>query len=144
MSTDVTTTIFTVEKVAELCEVAPRTVNKWLDSKRLKVHFTIRSSADPSYMERLIHKYDLEQFLKEHGMNSVLNKLAVSSNSSSLQIAKDATKLLQQHDSGRCIKLLAGMMRTCCVTCDAYTTCEFAYDPYNVDCKPKIDCLAVK
>ena len=34
--------------------------------------------------------------------------------------------------------------QSCCVRRDVYDLCEFAADPYNVGCEPKIDCLAAK
>jgi hypothetical protein len=33
---------------------------------------------------------------------------------------------------------------TACCTCDARHTCEFAFESYNVDVVPGIDCLAAK
>ena len=34
--------------------------------------------------------------------------------------------------------------QTACNECDIAETCAFAYDPYNYDTMPGIDCLAVK
>lgn len=34
--------------------------------------------------------------------------------------------------------------RMACNRCDLLTTCEFALDPYNLDCVAKVDCLATK
>lgn len=34
--------------------------------------------------------------------------------------------------------------RMACNRCDLKAECEFALKPYNLDCEPKIDCLATK
>lgn len=140
MSKDLTTTqIFTMGQVAKLCDVAPRTAGKWFDSGRLKGYRI------PGSQDRRTTREHLMQFLKEHGMNSALEKLATPpSDDNPLQIARNATKLLQEQGGEKLINVLASMMRTCCVKCGIHSTCEFAYDPYNVDCEPKIDCLASK
>ena len=139
MSKDITTTqIFTIGQVAKLCDVSPRTASKWFDSGRLK-GYRIPGSTD----RRITRDY-LIQFLKEQKMESILEKLTVSSKDDPLTIARNATNLLQQQGGEKYIGLLAGMMRTCCTKCGIHSTCEFAYDPYNVDCEPKIDCLAAK
>lgn len=55
-------TIFTTGQVSKICEVAPRTVNKWFDSGRL------RGYRIPGSKDRRIPREHLIQFLKEHGM----------------------------------------------------------------------------
>ena len=40
--------------------------------------------------------------------------------------------------------MLGLMLETCCIRCGAFEDCEFAYASYNVNCEPKIDCLASK
>lgn len=55
-------TIFTVGEVARICKVAPRTVNKWFDSGRL------RGYRIPGSQDRRIPREHLIRFLKEHGM----------------------------------------------------------------------------
>lgn len=42
------------------------------------------------------------------------------------------------------VNLIGQMLSTCCVRCDIRDTCHVAYSPYNIDCEPKIDCLATK
>ena len=42
------------------------------------------------------------------------------------------------------IMMLSEMLATCCSRCDIYDKCEFAFDLYNADSEPKIDCLATK
>lgn len=39
---------------------------------------------------------------------------------------------------------LGDMLETCCVRCDIRDRCDVAFDPYNIDCEPEIDCLAAK
>lgn len=34
--------------------------------------------------------------------------------------------------------------RMACNRCDLKAECEFSLEPYNLDCEPKIDCLATK
>ena len=53
--------IFTVGQVAEVCKVAPRTVQKWFDSGRLEGH---RDASN----KRLIPREQLIQFIKLHGL----------------------------------------------------------------------------
>jgi excisionase family DNA binding protein len=54
--------VYTTPQVAFLCRVAPRTVNKWFDSGRLK-GYTV-----PGSNERRVPRESLVHFLKEHGM----------------------------------------------------------------------------
>jgi len=53
--------IFTAAEVARICNVAPRTVNKWFDAGRL------RGYRIPGTMDRRIPFADLLAFLTEHG-----------------------------------------------------------------------------
>lgn len=138
MSRDLTTTqVFTTGQVASVCKVAPRTVTKWFDAGRIKGYQI------PGSMDRRIPRDRFIEFLKEHGMHDVLKEIE-QKDDNPLQIARNATNLLQEQGGEKYIGLLAGMMRTCCTKCGIHNTCEFAYDPYNVDCEPKIDCLAAK
>lgn len=139
MTNDFTTTkIFTAGQVATICKVASRTVTKWFDSERLK-GFKLPSG------DRRIPREELIKFLKQHEMWSVIEELTKQPhNDNPLQIARNATNLLQEQGGEKYIGLLAGMMRTCCTKCGIHNTCEFAYDPYNVNCEPKVDCLAAK
>jgi len=59
---DIMKTIFTTDQVAKICKVAPRTVNKWFDSGRL------RGYRIPGTQDRRIPREHLIRFLKEHGM----------------------------------------------------------------------------
>ena len=54
--------VFTTGQAARICNVAPRTVSKWFDSKRLKGYRI------PGSQDRRIPKYYLIRFLKDHGM----------------------------------------------------------------------------
>ena len=138
MNKDMSTTQnFTTGQVATICKVASRTVMKWFDSKRLG-GFTLPSG------DRRIPRGDLIKFLKEHNMLNTIKEIEPNSQQDPLTIARNATNLLQEQGGEKYIGLLAGMMRTCCTKCDIYSTCEFAYDPYNVNCEPKVDCLAAK
>ena len=130
--------VFTVGQVAEVCKVAPRTVTKWFDSERLK-GFRLPGG------DRRVPREELMKFLKEHGMNAVIEELTKQPhNDNPLQIARNAVSVLQEQGGEKLINVLAGMMRTCCTRCGIHNTCEFAYDAYNVDCEPRIDCLAAK
>ena len=130
-----TTKIFTTGQVAEICKVAPRTVTKWFDSGRL------RGYRIPGSNDRRIPREELIKFLAEHGMSQ--DALSAAKDDP-LSIARDATKLMQEQGGEKLITVLASMMKTCCVMCGCHTTCEFAFEAYNVDCEPKIDCLAAK
>lgn len=55
-------TVFTTGQIAKMCKVAPRTVNKWFDSGRLKGYRI------PGSRDRRIPKVYLIKFLKEHGI----------------------------------------------------------------------------
>jgi hypothetical protein len=139
MTKDLTTTqIFTIGQVAKLCDVAPRTASKWFDAGRLKGYRI------PGSMDRRTTRDYLIQFLRDNGLNTALEKLTTLSDNDPLQIARNATNLIQEQGGEKYIGLLAGMMRTCCTKCGIHSTCEFAYDPYNVNCEPKVDCLAAK
>jgi len=140
MTKDLTqTTIFTIGQVAKLCDVSPRTASKWFDAGRLKGYRI------PGSMDRRTTREYLIQFLKANDLHTALEKLTVpQSNDDPLRIARNASSLLQEQGGEKLINVLAGMMRTCCVKCGIQSTCEFAYDAYNVDCEPKIDCLAAK
>ncbi len=35
-------------------------------------------------------------------------------------------------------------VKTACVRCEIRKTCDCAFDPYNIDVEPGIDCLAAK
>ena len=59
---DMTKTIFTTNQVALICKVAPRTVNKWFDSGRL------RGYRIPGSLDRRVPREFLIRFLREHGM----------------------------------------------------------------------------
>ena len=83
--------VFTSGQVATICKVAPRTVEKWFDSGRLKGY---RISSSP---ERLIPKGYLIKFLKEHGMplggledESTVKVLIVSQDQDLIQNLKTA------------------------------------------------------
>jgi excisionase family DNA binding protein len=143
MSKDLTTRkVFTTGEVAEICNVAVKTVCKWCDSNWLP------TTRLPGGGHRRINRKDLIEFCKSHDhsrdMKTALEKLTPTSKDDPLTIARNATSLLQEQGGEKYIGLLAGMMRTCCTKCGIHRTCEFAYDPYNVDCEPKIDCLAAK
>lgn len=130
--------VFTVGQVAEVCKVASRTVTKWFDSERLK-GFRLPGG------DRRIPREELIKFLKEHEMWSVIEGLSKQPfQDNPLQIARNAVAVLQEQGGEKLINVLAGMMRTCCTKCGIHSTCEFAYDPYNVNCEPKVDCLAAK
>lgn len=133
------TQIFTTGQIAELLHVAPRTASKWFDAGRLKGYRI------PGSMDRRTTREYLIQFLKENGLNTALEKLTTPTEKDNpLVIARNATNLLQEQGGEKLINLLAGMMRTCCTKCGIHHTCEFAYDAYNINCEPKIDCLATK
>ena len=57
-----TTSILTTGQVAQICEVAPRTVSKWFDSGRL------RGYRIPGSQDRRIPRENLVRFMREHGM----------------------------------------------------------------------------
>jgi len=54
--------IFTTTEVAKICKVAPRTVQKWFDSGRLK------GWRVPGSLDRRIPRNRLIEFLYAHGM----------------------------------------------------------------------------
>jgi excisionase family DNA binding protein len=54
--------VFTTGQVAEICQVAPRTVSKWFDSGRL------RGYRIPGSRDRRIPRECLQAFLRENGM----------------------------------------------------------------------------
>lgn len=54
--------IYTTAQVAKMCKVAPRVVNKWFDSGRL------RGYRIPGTQDRRIHREYLIRFLKAYGM----------------------------------------------------------------------------
>lgn len=54
--------VFTTGQVAEICQVAPRTVSKWFDSGRL------RGYRIPGSRDRRIPREALRSFLRENGM----------------------------------------------------------------------------
>jgi excisionase family DNA binding protein len=54
--------VFTTGQVAKICKVAPRTVSKWFDSKKLKGYRI------PGSQDRRIPRENLIHFLKEYGM----------------------------------------------------------------------------
>lgn len=54
--------VFTTGQVAEICQVAPRTVSKWFDSGRL------RGYRIPGSRDRRIPRESLMKFLKDNGM----------------------------------------------------------------------------
>ena len=54
--------VFTTGQVAKICKVAPRTVDKWFDSGRLKGYCI------PGSRDRRIPRSYLKKFLEEHGM----------------------------------------------------------------------------
>ncbi len=56
------TKVFTTGQVAEICQVAPRTVSKWFDSGRL------RGYRIPGSRDRRIPRESLTRFLKENDM----------------------------------------------------------------------------
>jgi len=117
----------------------PRTAAKWFDSGRLQ-GYRIPGSTD-----RRIPREHLISFIKAFDMKTALEKLTALPNTDDpLVIARNATSLLQDQGGEKLINVLASMMKTCCVRCGIQSTCELAYDAYNVDCEPKIDCLAAK
>lgn len=61
--------VYTTGKVARLCEVAPRTVSKWVDSGLLK------GWRIPGSFDRRINHADLVAFLRFHGLSHALAKL---------------------------------------------------------------------
>jgi phage terminase Nu1 subunit (DNA packaging protein) len=54
--------VFTIDQVAEICKVVPRTIKKWLDSGLLI------GCCCPNSQERHIPCEHLIKFLREHGM----------------------------------------------------------------------------
>lgn len=54
--------VFTTGQVAEICQVAPRTVSKWFDSGRL------RGYRIPGSRDRRIPRESLKSFLRDNGM----------------------------------------------------------------------------
>lgn len=54
--------LFTTGHIAKICQVAPRTVSKWVDSGLLKGYRV------PGSQARRVRREDLIEFLKEHGM----------------------------------------------------------------------------
>lgn len=58
--------VFTTGQVAKMCKVAPRTVNRWFDSGRLKGYRIPRLSLQNQH--RRVPRDYLIRFLKEHGM----------------------------------------------------------------------------
>jgi len=138
MTNDLTKTqVFTTGQVATICKVAPRTVTKWFDAGRIKGYQI------PGSMDRRIPRDNLIEFLNKHGMVDALKEIDHKADDP-LQIARNATNLIQEQGGEKYIGLLASMMKTCCTKCGIHSTCEFAYDPYNVNCEPKVDCLAAK
>jgi excisionase family DNA binding protein len=62
MGEQIAAKVFTTGQVAEICQVAPRTVSKWFDSGRL------RGYRIPGSRDRRIPRECLKSFLKENGM----------------------------------------------------------------------------
>ena len=62
-------TVFTTGEVAELCQVAARTVGKWFDAGKLKGYRI------PGSCERRIPRDELLQFLKDYGITHALEAL---------------------------------------------------------------------
>lgn len=56
------TKVFTTGQTAELCNVAPRTVCKWIDTGLLKGYRI------PGSLERRVPREHLVRFLREHNM----------------------------------------------------------------------------
>jgi excisionase family DNA binding protein len=54
--------LLTTGDVAKLCGCAPRTVSKWIDGGELKGYRL------PGSQDRRIHRADLEDFARQHGM----------------------------------------------------------------------------
>ena len=54
--------VFTTGQVAKICKVAPRTVSKWFDSKRLKGYKV------PGSSDRRIPRAELIKFMTEYGL----------------------------------------------------------------------------
>lgn len=80
------TKVFTTGQVAEICQVAPRTVSKWFDSGRL------RGYRIPGSRDRRIPRESLMTFLKDNGLplgklqeTSTLRVLVISSDRAMLQ-----------------------------------------------------------
>jgi len=62
----------------------------------------------------------------------------------SLELARRTVSAAMPLVGERGIKEMAKMLQTCCVRCDIRDTCDVAFEFYNVDREPKIDCLATK
>lgn len=61
--------ILTTGKIAKLCQVAPRTVTKWIDKGAL------RGYRLPMSLDRRVTVIDLYTFLKSNGMHHIADKL---------------------------------------------------------------------
>lgn len=79
------TKVFTTGQVAEICQVAPRTVSKWFDSGRL------RGYRIPGSRDRRIPRESLMTFLKENGLP--LGKLQETTTVRVLVISGDSMML---------------------------------------------------
>jgi hypothetical protein len=55
-------------QVAKLCKVAPRTVNKWIDSGRLKGFRLPQSPNSLKAPDRRVYEWDLQDFMIDHGL----------------------------------------------------------------------------
>ena len=55
-------TVYTTGEVAQICQVAPRTVSKWFDTGRLKGYRI------PGSLDRRIPRDSLIEFMRSHGM----------------------------------------------------------------------------
>jgi excisionase family DNA binding protein len=82
--------VYTTGQVAKICKVAPRTVSKWFDARRLKGYRV------PGSQDRRIPREQLLRFLKEYGMpykdleDAIDNKvLVVSAEPEFLSILRD-------------------------------------------------------
>jgi hypothetical protein len=60
------------------------------------------------------------------------------------QLSRARADAAEWSENLRLLESLGVPGETCCGGCDIRTSCEFAYDKYNSDCVPKIDCLATK
>jgi len=67
--------VFTPGKVARLCEVAPRTVDLWIDRGLLKGYRLPTRGKVAGH--RRVRRGDLVAFLFAHGMEFALRKLGV-------------------------------------------------------------------
>ena len=135
------TKLFTTGQVAELLHIAPRTVTKLFDSKRLN-GFRLPAG------DRRITRESLIEFLDKGGIDpkTVLDNQKQLDQPTPKDTAIKLVEIVQETVklSGRSIlPLVMSSLSTCCVVCSEFKTCEFAFELSNKEKTANVDCLKV-